>query len=86
MIAEMTGRRDEAIACYRRAIDSNPRMADAHASLGTALARQHQFPEAIAELEAALKIDPNNRMAQQNLERAMRNFERATQQLQNGNR
>jgi len=48
---------DEAIEDLRRAVQLQPTMADAHASLGVALSIQQRFDEAMAHFDNALAID-----------------------------
>jgi tetratricopeptide (TPR) repeat protein len=52
---------------YRRAKDSKPSFVPARVFLGIALFAQGQRKEAIAEWEAALAIDPDNRLAKTSL-------------------
>jgi tetratricopeptide (TPR) repeat protein len=50
----------EAIAEYQAALRSQPDFADAHYNLGIVLARMpERRADAIAELKAAMRIDPN---------------------------
>src|SRR5262249_20202353 len=42
------GQVDAAIACYRKAIEIDPRYAEAHCNLGDALKRQGRFAESLA--------------------------------------
>ena len=52
-----SGQMDEAIACYRKAIELDPKNAMAHDSLGSALATKGQDDEAIACFRVSM--DPN---------------------------
>ncbi len=61
------GRYREATEYYHKALQLNPRYADAHANLGYALARQEKVEEAIYHLETALKINPEYYEAHSNL-------------------
>ena len=45
----------------------NPNSADAHSNLGAALAQMGRISEAIEELKAAVRINPNNIDARNNL-------------------
>jgi Flp pilus assembly protein TadD len=46
----------------------NPEDANAQANLGTALAQLGRLAEAKLHYEAALRIDPNNQLARENLQ------------------
>ncbi len=48
----------EAIECYLKVIELDPKMVNAHANLGLAREKQGRLPEAIAAYEKALAIDP----------------------------
>ena len=52
------GNAEQAILRYRAAAEYRPPSAELHTKIALMHARQGQFPEAQAELEAALKIDP----------------------------
>ena len=71
IIAAATGRIDRAIELARRAIQSNPRNADAHCNLGYALNLVKHHVEALKYFEAALRLDPNHRAARQNRHEAI---------------
>jgi Flp pilus assembly protein TadD len=55
---QATGRRDEAITYYRRAIDLFPEFADAHSNLGILLASQGDHDGALNEYRTAARFDP----------------------------
>ncbi len=55
-----SGRLDEAIASYRRALACNPRLSSAHKNLGNALAADHQLAEAELSYRRTLELDPGN--------------------------
>lgn len=59
--------RDEALACYRRALRINPDFADAHYNLGNELNALGRKDEAVAAYERALKINPQDADALNNL-------------------
>ena len=61
------GQLDEAIACYRQAIELDPKLAVAHNNLGVALKQQGRLDEAIAEGRQAIELDPNYAGAYSNL-------------------
>ena len=52
------GRLDEAIACFRKAIELDPKFAMAHNNLGVALRDQGKLDEAIACYRKAIELDP----------------------------
>ena len=52
------GQLDEAIACYRKAIELDPKNATAHSNLGNALRAKGQLDEAIACYKKAIELDP----------------------------
>jgi tetratricopeptide (TPR) repeat protein len=57
------GQLDEAIACYRRAIDLHPNYVAAHCNLGGALLMAQRPDEAIACFRQAIKLEPKNATA-----------------------
>ena len=61
------GQFDEALNCYRKALESEPNYADAHSNLGGTLTKLGRFDEALAECRKALEIDPNYTDARNNL-------------------
>jgi serine/threonine-protein kinase len=66
-----TGQVDEAIACYRKAIELAPKSAMAHNNLGSALGRKGQRDEAIACFRKEIELDPKLAKARYNLGRAV---------------
>jgi hypothetical protein len=52
------GRLAEAVACYRRALERNPSLAEFWKNLGNALTRQAELEEARSCYEYALKLNP----------------------------
>ncbi|MFN8006383.1 MAG: tetratricopeptide repeat protein [Terriglobia bacterium] len=58
---------EEAAACYERALKLNPNASDFHFNLGMALAAQDRNPEAMAELNKALSIQPDYVIARRSL-------------------
>jgi predicted O-linked N-acetylglucosamine transferase (SPINDLY family) len=62
-----TGRIDEAIGAYRRAIELKPSLAAAYYNLGSALRRKGRFDEAITAFGFAIELDPNHAAAHNNL-------------------
>jgi Tfp pilus assembly protein PilF len=62
-----TGRVEEALAHYRKALELSSRYPDAHNNLGEALAGKGRLDEAIAHFEKALQIDPSHAGAHANL-------------------
>ena len=61
------GQLDEAIACYKKAIELDPKFATAHSNLGIALKAKGQLDEAIACFKKAIELDPKFAMAHYNL-------------------
>ena len=64
------GKLAESLPHFRKAVEIQPADATLQTNLGVALARAGDFQGAIAAFEAALKADPENKAAKQNLERA----------------
>ena len=58
---------DEAIACYKKAIELDPKFAVAHYNLGNALAAKGQLDAAIACCKKAIELDPRFAIAHSNL-------------------
>ena len=58
---------DEAIACFRKAIELDPKDAMAHNNLGDALRQKGQVDEAIACYRKAIELDPKYAAAHCNL-------------------
>jgi tetratricopeptide (TPR) repeat protein len=63
---------EEAIASSQKAIALDPKLAEAHYSLGNALKHKGQVDEAIASYKKALELDPNYAEAHCNLGDALR--------------
>lgn len=57
---EAAGRTDEAIAEYRKALESNPQLRSVHFAIGNLYWRNANFDEAMQELTAELKLNPND--------------------------
>jgi len=57
------GNADAAVASARQAVAAAPDLAETHFQLGLALARQQQWPEAAAEFEAVIQLQPANAYA-----------------------
>jgi predicted O-linked N-acetylglucosamine transferase (SPINDLY family) len=51
---------DEAVVCFRRALELKPDYADAHTNLADALREQNQFAEAVDCYSQAWKLEPDN--------------------------
>ncbi len=49
---------DDAIVCYRKAIEIAPRFADAHANIGNALRDRGDITEAVGAFETAVTLQP----------------------------
>ena len=63
MLCDVKGQLDEAIACFRKAIELDPKNATAHANLGIALKGKGQVDEAIACYKKAIELDPKSAVA-----------------------
>jgi tetratricopeptide (TPR) repeat protein len=61
---------DQTIEGYRRALQSTPHNAEMHNNLGVLLLRKGEVDEAIRHFSEAVRIDPNDGIAQENLDRA----------------
>ena len=61
------GKLDEAVACYRRALELKPDFAEAHNNLGIALKDQGKLDEAVACYRRALELKPDFAEAHDNL-------------------
>jgi Flp pilus assembly protein TadD len=64
-----TGRHDDALRFARRAVETEPGYANGHVTLGTVLALTKRYDEAEREFNEALRLDPQNDTAKENLER-----------------
>ena len=51
---------DEAIACYRKAIRLDTKLAPVHSNLGDALRKKGQVDEAIVCCKKAIELDPKS--------------------------
>ena len=68
---QKSGRIDDAIVCFRKALEINPNFSKAHYNLGTALQKRGQIAEAIAHYRRALDITPDFIDAHNNLGAAL---------------
>ena len=66
------GKLDEAVACYRRALELKPDYAEAHNNLGIALKDQGKLDEAVACYRRALELKPDYAEAHGNLGNALK--------------
>lgn len=57
---EASGRNEEAIAQYRKALGKNPQLRSVHFAIGNLYWRNAAFDEALTELEAELALNPND--------------------------
>ena len=62
-----SGKLDEAIEAYRRAIDTDPNFVIAHNNLGMVYIDKEELPHAVAALKRAIKVDPAYAEAYNNL-------------------
>ena len=67
LVLDRTGRRGEATAEYRRALDHNPNHLGALNNLGVALATQGRMDEATRHFERLVAVDPDDADAHANL-------------------
>src|SRR5688572_20429513 len=65
--AQQRGDLQSAADSYRRAIEIEPRLAEAHTNLGAVLARLGRYEEAVVSIERALTINPKLTAARLNL-------------------
>ena len=63
---------DEAVACYRRALELKPDFTEAHINLGNALKDQGKLDEAVACYRRAMELKPDYAGAHYNLGSASR--------------
>ncbi|PVE20525.1 hypothetical protein DC522_31820 [Microvirga sp. KLBC 81] len=56
----LLGRREEAIAAYQQALETNPNFSLAYGSLGTTLAWAGRSDESIATVEIAIRLNPRD--------------------------
>ena len=68
LLLARTGRLDEAIAAYGRALEREPTLTDARSNLATVYARQGRLDRAVQELNRVLEQDPGNALARANLD------------------
>jgi tetratricopeptide (TPR) repeat protein len=66
------GKSAEAVAAFKDAVQLNPNSAEAHLGLGKSELAQGRIPQATAELEETLRLDPANVQAQRLLSQAYR--------------
>jgi protein O-mannosyl-transferase len=64
------GREADAVAHFRKAVETFPRSLNAHLNLGNIAFGQGRYPEAIAEYETARALNPGSAAIEQRLERA----------------
>jgi tetratricopeptide (TPR) repeat protein len=68
------GRKEEAVACWNKAVQLAPQYAQAQYNLGTVLLEQGKEEEAVLHLKAAVKAAPGDANAHQNLGNAYLNL------------
>jgi tetratricopeptide (TPR) repeat protein len=67
LLLATTGRLDEAVAAYRKALERDPQNSNARVNLAAALARRGDVADAIVELERVVVADPEHALARANL-------------------
>ena len=72
---------DTAEADYRKACSVDPKQFESHAALGRLLAQQQQWKQARNELEAAVKLQPTNGNAQQEIAGVARTLARVDAEM-----
>ena len=70
-----TGRNDEAIRAYRRALDLEPSLSGAHYGLAFLLIKRGDFPGAEKHLEAFLEMPPRSAEAERWVRHAKQTLE-----------
>lgn len=66
-VLQETGRLDDAIACYHRALALNPAIPEVHNNLGNVLKDQRRFDVAVGSYRKALALNPRYAEAHNNL-------------------
>ena len=74
MLSGTRGSCDEAVACYRRALELSPDFAEAHGNLGDAFQDQGKLDEAVACYRRALELKPDFAEAHSNLGNAFKDL------------
>ena len=67
-----SGRAEDTMRTYRRALELDPQDAAAHNNLGWTLASEGRIAEAVPQFERALQLNPAYEDARKNLEQARR--------------
>jgi len=67
VLAHQAGKLDEAVACWRRALELRPDYAETHNNLGIAFKAQGKLDEAVAAYRRALELKPDYAEAHNNL-------------------
>jgi Flp pilus assembly protein TadD len=81
LVAEETGRSDDATTWFLKTIELQPQHADAHNGLGMAYRQQGRLEDAVSCFRRALELDPNFAAAQTNCGNALRELGRADEAL-----
>jgi tetratricopeptide (TPR) repeat protein len=68
LLMARTGRLDQAVTAYQRALEREPTLSDARTNLATVFARQGRLDRAAQELQRVLALDPGNPLARANLD------------------
>ena len=72
----LTGRHQEAVGAYRRAIEAAPKAVEPRAGILAPLIALHRFQDAEAEAQAALRLDTDNHAVSRSLAWALYNLGR----------
>ena len=78
MAAERT---QEAVGVFEKVLEGNPQDARAHAGLGAAYLRNHQYQEALAPLQKAVELAPNGPSTRLNPAMTYENMDRIEDSL-----
>jgi tetratricopeptide (TPR) repeat protein len=78
---DTAGRVEEALACYRKAVEIDPKFPDPMNNIGCALAALKRYDEAIPCFEAALKLQPSFLEAHINVANALRELGRSDEAI-----
>lgn len=68
----LSGKLAEAIAEYKKSLELNPALAEAHSNLGLIFNQQHNYAQAISEFRKALAINPKDAITYNGIGAALR--------------
>lgn len=70
--AHLSGKLDEAIAAYQKALTINPEFSQAHCNLGLIYNQQHNYAKALSEFRKSLAINPRDAITYNGIGAALR--------------